>query len=63
MFEETSGIALPICQSQSVERLVKFVAEASAQVERFDQQRDESFDKKIKSRKLTKTFDTKKRFK
>ena len=63
MSEETSGIALPICHSQSVERHVKFVAEASAQVERFDQQRDESFDRRIESRKLTKTFDTKKQFK
>ena len=46
-----------------MERHVKFVAEASAQVERFDQQRDESFDKEIKSRKLPKTFDAKKQFK
>ena len=34
--EGTSGIAPPTCHSQSVERHVKFVAEASAQVERFD---------------------------
>ena len=61
--EETSGITLPICHSQSVERQVKFVAEASAQVERFHQQRDESLDKKIISRKLAKTFDPKTQFK
>ena len=34
-----------IANSQSVERHIKLVAEASAQVERFDRQ-DESFDKK-----------------
>ena len=53
---------LAICHSQCVEQHTKFVAEATAQVERFDQQRDESFNKKIKSRKLTKTFDTKNQF-
>ena len=60
--EETSGITPPICHSQSMERHVKFVAEASAQVARVDR-RDASFHKKVKSRKLTKTFDTKKQFK
>ena len=62
MSEETSGITLPMCHSESVERHVKFFAETSAQVERFDRG-DESFDKKIKSRKLTKVFDNKKQFK
>ena len=47
-------IALPICHSQSVERHVKFVAEASAQVERFDQQQDEPFDKKLNLTNLRK---------
>ena len=54
MSKETFGITLPICHSQSVERHVKFVAQASAQVERFDQQRDESFDKKLNLANLRK---------
>ena len=54
MPEETSGIALPKCHSQSVERHVKSVAEASAQVEMFDQQRDESLDKKLNLANLQK---------
>ena len=37
-----------LAHGQSVEQLIKLVAEASAQIERFDRQ-DESFDKKKKS--------------
>ena len=62
MLEETSGITLPICYCQCVEQHVKFVAEVSARVARFDRQ-EESFDKKIKSCKLRKTLNTKKQFK
>ena len=50
------------CHNQSVERHVKLVAEASAQVAGFDRQ-DGVIRQKIKSRELMKTFDTKKQFK
>ena len=49
------------CHNQSVERHVKLVTEASAQVEGFAR-RDGIIRQKIKSRKLLKTFNTKMQF-
>ena len=49
------------CHNQSVERHVKLVTEASAQVEGFAR-RDGIIRQKIKSRKLLKTFNTKRQF-
>ena len=49
------------CHNQSVERHVKLVTEASAQVEGFAR-RDGMIRQKIKSRKLLKTFNTKMQF-
>ena len=49
------------CHNQSVERHVKLVTEASAQVEGFAR-RDGMIQQKIKSRKLLKTFNTKMQF-
>ena len=49
------------CHNQSVERHVKLVTEASAQVEGFAR-RDGIICQKIKSRKLLKTFNTKMQF-
>ena len=42
----TPGSTLALCHSQSVERLVKFVAEGCAQVARFDR-RDSHLTKKL----------------
>ena len=50
------------CLSQSEERHVKLVVEESAQVAGFDR-RNGVIRQRIKSRKLRKTFDTKKQFK
>ena len=49
------------CHNQCVERHVKMVTEAAAQVEGFEQ-RDGLIRQKIKSRKLLKKFDTKVQF-
>ena len=49
------------CHNQCVERHVKMVTEAAAQVERFER-RDGLIRQKIKSRKLLKKFDTKVQF-
>ena len=51
-----------LCHNQSVERNVKLVTEASAQVAGFDR-RYGVIQRTIKSRKLMKTFDNKKQFK
>ena len=49
------------CHNQCVERHVKTVTEAAAQVEGFER-RDGLIRQKIKSRKLLKKFDTKVQF-
>ena len=49
------------CHNQAVERHVKLVSEASAAVAGF-KNRDELIRQKIRSRKLMKTFNTKRQF-
>ena len=51
-----------LCHNQSVERHIKLVMKTSAQVAGFDEGNG-VICKKIKSRKLIKTFDSKKQFK
>ena len=63
MPDKTTAARPPMshCHNQSVERHVKMVTEAAAQVEGFER-RDGLIRQKIKSRKLLKKFGTKVQF-
>ena len=61
MPDKTTAARPPMSHNQCVERHVKMVTEAAAQVEGFER-RDGLIRQKIKSRKLLKKFDTKVQF-